>query len=103
MLPPADLVEARAEAERKVRRQVTDRELASYLMYPKVFVDFADHQRRHGDVSVLPTPVFFYGLRRDQELFVEIERGKTRDPLPRGRRGRRAGPARSSSSSAAAR
>jgi pyruvate carboxylase len=26
---------------------------------------------------VLPTPVFFYGLRRDDELFVDIERGKT--------------------------
>jgi pyruvate carboxylase len=46
-------------------------------MYPKVFVDFAEHQRRHGDVSVLPTPVFFYGLARDDELFVDIERGKT--------------------------
>jgi pyruvate carboxylase len=77
VLPPADLAEVRAEVERKVRRQVSGRELASYLMYPKVFVDFAEHQRRHGDVSVLPTPVFFYGLARDDELFVDIERGKT--------------------------
>ena len=60
-----------------MRRQVSGRELASYLMYPKVFVDFAEHQRMHGDVSVLPTPVFFYGLARDDELFVDIERGKT--------------------------
>jgi pyruvate carboxylase len=46
-------------------------------MYPKVFVGFAEHQRQYGDVSVLPTPVFFYGLARDAELFVDIERGKT--------------------------
>jgi pyruvate carboxylase len=46
-------------------------------MYPKVFVDYADHHRQHGDVSVLPTPVFFYGLSRDAELAVDIERGKT--------------------------
>ena len=46
-------------------------------MYPKVFVEFAEHQRLHGDVSVLPTPVFFHGLGRDDELFVDIERGKT--------------------------
>jgi pyruvate carboxylase len=77
VLPPADLAEVRAEVEKKVRRQVSGRELASYLMYPKVFVDFAEHQRQHGDVSVLPTPVFFYGLARDDELFVDIERGKT--------------------------
>jgi len=76
-LPPADLEAAREEAERRVRRRVSDRELAGYLMYPQVFVDYAEHQRRFGDVSVLPTPVFFYGLRRDDELFVDIERGKT--------------------------
>ena len=77
VLEPIDLDAARAEAEKKVRRHVSDRELASYLMYPKVFAEFAEHQRLHGDVSVLPTPVFFYGLRRDDELFVDIERGKT--------------------------
>ena len=77
VLEPTDLEAARAEAEKRIRRRVSDRELASYLMYPKVFVDFAEHQRLHGDVSVLPTPVFFYGLRRDDELFVDIERGKT--------------------------
>ncbi|MGD9694625.1 MAG: pyruvate carboxylase [Thermoleophilia bacterium] len=77
VLAPADLDAERAEAERIVRRRITDRELASYLMYPKVFTDFAEHQRLYGDVSVLPTPVFFYGLSRDDELFVDIERGKT--------------------------
>ena len=60
-----------------MRRRVTDPELAGYLMYPKVFVDFAEHQRTYGDVSVLPTPVFLYGLPRDDELFVDIEKGKT--------------------------
>ncbi len=76
-LPPADLDAARAEAEKTVRRKVDDRELASWLMYPKVFAGFAEHQRTYGDVSVLPTPVFLYGLGRDAELFVDIERGKT--------------------------
>jgi pyruvate carboxylase len=76
-LPPADLDAVRAELERRVRRHVTERELASYLMYPKVFVDFAEHHRTYGDVSVLSTPVFFHGLLRDEELFTDIERGKT--------------------------
>jgi pyruvate carboxylase len=76
-LPETDLRAAREEAEKKVRRSISDRELASYLMYPKVFLDYADHHRVHGDVSVLPTEAFFYGMRRDDELFVDIERGKT--------------------------
>jgi len=42
-----------------------------------VFVDFAEHQRTFGDVSVLPTPIFLHGLQRHDELFVDIERGKT--------------------------
>ncbi|MGI8749757.1 MAG: biotin/lipoyl-containing protein, partial [Thermoleophilaceae bacterium] len=50
---------------------------ASYLMYPAVFAEFADFQRRFGDVSVLPTPAFFWGMRPDEELTVHIERGKT--------------------------
>jgi pyruvate carboxylase len=77
VLEPVDLDATRAEVERKVRRRISDRELASYLMYPKVFTDFAEHHRQYGDVSVLPTPVFLHGLARDEELFVDIERGKT--------------------------
>jgi pyruvate carboxylase len=46
-------------------------------MYPQVFLDFAKHEREYSDVSVLPTPAFFYGLRRGEEISVEIESGKT--------------------------
>jgi len=42
-----------------------------------VFVDFANHVKRYGDTSVIPTPNFFYGLRPREEIMVEIERGKT--------------------------
>jgi pyruvate carboxylase len=45
-------------------------------MYPAVFADFAKHQREFGDVSVLPTPAFFYGLKPGEEITVEIEEGK---------------------------
>jgi pyruvate carboxylase len=76
-LPPVDFAKARAEAEAAVGREVTEQELASYLMYPKVFRDFAEHQKQYGDVSVLPTPVFFYGLKEDQEISVDIDQGKT--------------------------
>ena len=77
VLPPADLEAERREAERKTRRQVNDDELASYLMYPQVFVDYAKHRRACADVAVLPTPVFFFGPDPDLEFDVDLEPGKT--------------------------
>jgi pyruvate carboxylase len=76
-LPPVDLAKARAEAEKAVGRAITEQEFASYLMYPKVFRDYAEHRRQYGDVSLLPTHVFFYGLKEGQEISVDIDRGKT--------------------------
>ncbi|MBK1680977.1 pyruvate carboxylase [Rhodocyclus tenuis] len=76
-LPPVDLEQARRSAAQVVGRQISDADLASWLMYPKVFAEFAEHRRRHGDVSVLPTPVFFYGLGDKDEMSVELEPGKT--------------------------
>ena len=46
-------------------------------MYPQVFADFAKHQREFGDVGVIPTPAFFYGLQLGDEVTVNIEEGKT--------------------------
>ncbi|MBL8443420.1 MAG: pyruvate carboxylase [Zoogloeaceae bacterium] len=76
-LPPVDLEATRREAESAVGRHVSDTDLASYLMYPKVFKDYVAHHAHFGDVSLLPTPVFFYGLTDRQEIGVEIARGKT--------------------------
>jgi pyruvate carboxylase len=45
-------------------------------MYPQVFVDYAAHRRRYGDVSVLPTPVFFYGPQIGEEIYIDLEPGK---------------------------
>ena len=77
LLPPADIEAERQAAEQAIGRELSDRELASYLMYPKVFVDYAKAADLYGPVSVLPTPVFFYGLPVGEEIPVELERGKT--------------------------
>ncbi len=78
LLQPADLEAERQEIEAKLERKISDQEFASYLMYPKVFTDFAGAQTLYGPTSVLPTPVYFYGLAQEQEVFVEIEREQTR-------------------------
>jgi pyruvate carboxylase len=77
LLPPADLDANRKEISEKVEREVDDFEFASYLMYPKVFTDFAKAQALYGPVSTLPTPVYFYGLNQEDEVHAEIEKGKT--------------------------
>jgi len=77
VLPPVDLAAKRAELEKRLHRQAWDTELASYLMYPKVFLEYAEHRRAYGDAAVLPTPAFFYGPQVGDELSIDIERGKT--------------------------
>jgi len=76
-LPPVDFDIVRGHVEKTVGRAISEQELSSYLMYPKVFCDYAEHRRQNGDVSVLPTPVFFYGLQEGQEISLDIDQGKT--------------------------
>jgi pyruvate carboxylase len=77
VLPPADLEATRRDVEKKIGRAVTDPQLVSYLMYPKVFLDYARDRAAFGDVGRLPTSVFFYGMEPGQEISVDLERGKT--------------------------
>ncbi|TPW26994.1 pyruvate carboxylase [Pararhizobium mangrovi] len=77
LLAAADLNAERATIEEKLGRSVDERELSSYLMYPKVFTDYAVLSESYGPMSVLPTPTYFYGLPVGEEIFVELEKGKT--------------------------
>jgi len=77
LLKAADLDANRKDAEEKLGRKLSEYEFAAWLMYPKVFSDFAAAQETYGPVSVLPTPVYFYGMEAEDEIFIDIERGKT--------------------------
>ncbi len=77
LLKEADLSAQRAEAEKRCGRHIDDQELASWLMYPKVFTDFVGAERKYGPVSVLPTPVYFYGMQIGDEATFAIEKGKS--------------------------
>jgi pyruvate carboxylase len=76
-LPAADLKAERARIQQLLPRPVTDEDLASYLMYPKVWLEYARERALYGDPAILPTPVFFYGMEPGQEISVDLERGKT--------------------------
>lgn len=77
LLAEADLDAERENAAAKIGHPPDDRELASYLMYPKVFSDFAAAQESYGPTEVLPTPTYFYGLPAGEEISIELEAGKT--------------------------
>jgi pyruvate carboxylase len=74
---PANLKKIRKELSETLKREATDDDLYSHLMYPQVFADFMKHRREFSDVSVLPTPAFFYGLSHREEITFPIEEGKT--------------------------
>ncbi|HHY48548.1 MAG TPA: biotin/lipoyl-binding protein, partial [Alphaproteobacteria bacterium] len=76
-LEDVDLEAERARAREATGVEIDDKRLASYLMYPKVFVEFMRTRERYGPTEALPTPVYFYGLEEGAELLVEIEKGKT--------------------------
>ncbi len=72
-----NLADVRTELKAKLKKDPTEDDVWSYLMYPDVFLKFADFRKAHGDVSVLPTPAYYYGLRDKEEINVHLEEGKT--------------------------
>ena len=76
-LKPADFAVLRTQAKESAGgEELSAEEFASYLMYPKVYTDFARRRAEYGPVSVLPTPVFFYGMKVGEEISIELEPGK---------------------------
>ncbi len=76
LLAAIDLDEEAQKGAETVGRLLGPDDLASWLMYPKVFADFEANRQKYGPVDVLSTRVFFWGLREGEETEVEIERGK---------------------------
>jgi len=77
LMDPINFDIARAEAEAQVDHDVDDEDLSSYLMYPKVYLDYMARRRDYGPVRVLPTWTFLYGMEAGQEISVDLEAGKT--------------------------
>jgi pyruvate carboxylase len=76
-LPPADFDATREELRKKVGHSVDRDAMLSYLLYPDVYLKFDAFRQSYSDVSVLPTPAFYYGLKPGEEITIDIEDGKT--------------------------
>lgn len=77
LLEPVDFAAKKAELEKKLNQQVSDRDVLSAVLYPGVYEEFARHRQEYSDTSFLPTPVFFYGLDVGDEVSIDIQAGKT--------------------------
>jgi pyruvate carboxylase len=76
-LKPVDLAKTRMELKRKTAHEASDRDVLSYLLYPQVFLDLAQHREKFSDTSVIPTRSFFYGLQIGEEITIETEPGRS--------------------------
>jgi pyruvate carboxylase len=76
-LPPIDLASQKEDLSAKIGHPATDYDLAGYLMYPSVFLEYAKRRDAYGDVHLLPTPAAFQPLMPGEELLVTLAPGKT--------------------------
>ena len=76
-LPPLDLDGLTRKLEDKHGRKMRLHDVISAALYPRVLDDYFAKLNAHEDVSILDTPVYFYGMEIGQEIWVELEQGKT--------------------------
>jgi len=75
-LTPVDFDAEFQTFQQEFSSDLTMEDFISYKLYPKVFSDYFQHQKVFGNVSVIPTPQFFYGLKIGEDALVEIAPGK---------------------------
>ncbi|MBK8975742.1 MAG: pyruvate carboxylase [Planctomycetes bacterium] len=76
-LPPLDFEALGEQVRTFAGRALEPHELVSYALYPRVMADFIKFRKRYGDVSILDTPSYFYGLEPGRDVWVDLEAGKT--------------------------
>ncbi len=77
LLEPVSFEAIKQEFKEQHNLEISDQDAVAYALYPKVFTDYVKTTESYGDISVLDTPTFFYGMTLGEEIEVEIERGKT--------------------------
>ena len=76
-LPPIDFETEMTFFKNKFGEYVHDLDFISWQLYPKVFEDYNNHFEEFGAVRNIPTPAFFYGLKHNEEILIEIDKGKS--------------------------
>jgi pyruvate carboxylase len=93
-LPPVNFEEIKEALHRKHKIDPSMQDIVTSALYPKVFDDFLKQRATYSDLSILPSPIFFYGPEVGEEFSIDIETGKrlivkfltVGDPRPDGTR-----------------
>lgn len=75
-LEPVDFAKVKKDIKEKFNTS-SETDIASYVMYPKVFEEYRGFVEKYGDLSVLPTKYFLNRPEINEEFHVELEQGKT--------------------------
>jgi pyruvate carboxylase len=76
-LKPVDFEKEFLQFQKKFKKSLTFLDFLSWKFYPKVFEEYFNHYEQFGDVSILPTPQFLFGLKQNEEVLIELGQGKT--------------------------
>jgi pyruvate carboxylase len=58
-------------------RAIEMEDFLSYTLYPKVFEQAHENYKTYGNIALVPTENFFYGMKLGEEILIELEPGKT--------------------------
>ncbi|PWL29059.1 pyruvate carboxylase [uncultured Roseivirga sp.] len=75
-LEPVDFEKEFEEFQKEFDVYCDELDFLSYKLYPKVFKDFYNSWLKYGAIWQLPTKAFFFALKQNEEVFVEIGKGK---------------------------
>ncbi|MCB9227319.1 MAG: pyruvate carboxylase [Chitinophagales bacterium] len=75
-LEPVDFEKELKAFKKEFGKDKTELDFLSYKLYPKVYTDFHKFNVAYGEVGVIPTPTFFYGMKQNEEIMIEISEGK---------------------------
>ena len=76
-LQPLNLEKELSTFQAKYGKQYNSLDLLSALFYPKVFDEYHQFKATFGEVYYVPSPVFFYGLKPNEETLIELAPGKS--------------------------
>ena len=62
--------------EEEQQGPVTEQDIISYVLYPKVYEQYIQTRNQYGNLSLLDTPTFFFGMRNGETVEIEIDKGK---------------------------
>jgi len=76
-MAPIDFRKVKADLRAKFGKHITDVDVSSYVMFPKVFEEYQGFVEKYSDLSVVPTRFFLGKPKIGEEMHISIEKGKT--------------------------